>query len=131
MGDANKSLHGHCGTQKKRAQTIEHHGHAHEVAEVTVRVQVHPVEACNVERDHNGSSDQQAHEVSHHQAAQEQKKGRARAAVCLPKGLDQHHKGKQIGAEAQQTEHNREVGRSDGVCDCEWGSVNGKAEGLV
>lgn len=36
--DAHEALHGHGGTKQQWAQSIEDHGHSHEVAEVAVRI---------------------------------------------------------------------------------------------
>lgn len=126
MVDANEALHSHSSTKQQRAQSVEDHGHAHEVAEVAFRVQLAPVEVRLVEGDHDGPRDQETHEVGDHQAAQEDEEEGARAVVRPPEGLDKNYEGDEIGGETQSAEDGGEIGDAAGVVERR--SVNGVAK---
>lgn len=63
-----------------------------------------PVEVGNMEGYYNAACNQETHEVSDHQATQEDEEGGAGAAMCPLEGFKQSHKGDEIGAEAQSAE---------------------------
>lgn len=87
-GDADEALHCHGGAEQKWAQAVKNHGHAHEVAEVAVRVQSAPVKVSHVESSHDASGDQKTHEVSDHQTTEEDEEGGARATLRSAERLD-------------------------------------------
>lgn len=101
--DANEALRGHGGSEQQWTQSIEDHGHAHKVAEVAVWIQPAPVKVRNVEGDHDGAGDQEAHGVGDNQATQEDQE-RAGAAMSPPEGLEENYKGDEVGDHSQSGE---------------------------
>lgn len=93
-----------------------------------MRVQLAPVEVCDVEGHHDGPGDQQPHEVGEHQSAEEEQERGARSALGVVEGLGQNHQSEEVGAQAEAAEDHREVGRGDGVVVIERRAVDGEAE---
>lgn len=126
--DADETLHGHGGAEQQRAKAIKHHGHPHEVAEVAVWVQDTPVEARQMEGNHDGPRDQETGKVRDHQATQENQE-RGSGSVAGPvEGLGQNYESNKVGDEAQSAEGGRKVSRGDGALSYEGGAVDGVAE---
>lgn len=126
--DADEPLHGHGGAEQQRAKAIKHHGHPHEVAEVAVWVQVTPVEARQMEGNHDGPRDQETGKVRDHQATQENQERGSGSAVGPVEGLGQNYESNEVGDEAQSAEDGRKVNRGDDTLLFEGGAVDGVAE---
>lgn len=80
-----------------------------------------------MERDSDGTCDQKTHEVSHHQATQEDQEEGAWAAVCLPEGLDENYEGDEIGGQTQKGEYGWIIGWGNRDVVVEWRASYGVA----
>lgn len=130
--DANETFHGHGGAEQQWAKAIKHHGHPHEVAEVTVWVQLAPVEVCQVEGNHDGPCDQETRKVRDHQAAQENQERGSGSAVFPLEGLGQDYESDEVGDETQSAEAGRVVHRGAGAVLEKGGAADGvAARGVV
>lgn len=81
-----------------------------------------------MEGDHDRACDQKTHEVSDHQAAQENQEEGARAAVRPPEGLEESNEGDEIGGETQCGKDGWEVFWGDWGRVIEWRVVDGVAD---
>lgn len=95
---------------------------------MAVWVYLSPIEVRDMEGDHNGACDQKTHEVSDHQATQEDKEEGSWSAMCPPERLYENYEGDEVGGKTQKAENGWEVGWGDGRGVREWRAVDGVAE---